>query len=81
MRLELRKQLLGKRLAQFFQRLGRQLFGKQFNEKIGRGHEVCKGERIKKAAGDQAGCIGWRGSICSTHSRGASGKPRRARLS
>ena len=64
----LRHQLIAqhrsKRITQLLKCLGRQLFNKQFNEKIFISH-----------SNSQAAFF----SICATHSRGAIGKPRRSR--
>ena len=74
LRLELRQQDAGKRLSELFQRLGRQLFHKQFDQQVFRRHR-----RIAFFAHIAHAAFLIIGAICSTHSRGAMGKPRRSR--
>ena len=74
MRLELLKQHTGKSITKFFQSLGRQLFNKEFEQEVvGRHRHLAHAAFWFKTG--MAACI------CATHSRGASGKPRRSRLS
>jgi len=68
--LELVAQHGGKGIAQLLQRLGGQFFNKQFNEEV-------LGRHVLVLSLVHAAFL----TICSTHSRGAMGKPRRSRLS
>ena len=72
--LKLLMQDISKRITQFFQRLGWQLFNKEFEQEVlGRHRHLAHAAFFVKTG--MAACI-W-----ATHSRGAIGKPKRSRLS
>ena len=68
------RQDLRKSGAQCFQGLGRQLFNKEFEQEV----LGCHRHLAQAAFWFKTGMVV---CICATHSRGASGKPRRSRLS